>query len=131
MKKVVVEHNVEVTTEYRRLFNWKDSDGGFGFECDEQGNVDVASLNPLARENYEKCVSGEHNVVDAGIDTSVYRVRLCPCGSGEHPEDLYDARNIYVGKCCDKCKPALMRKYRPEIFTDSNYECDEQIDEDY
>lgn len=55
-------------------------------------------------------------------------LRECPCGSGEFPEDLYDARGIYCGKVCDACRDEKMGTYRPEIFTDCNYEADEPIE---
>ena len=55
----------------------------------------------------------------------------CHCGSGELSYIVYDARGIPVGKACDECEEKLKSKYRPEIFDDCQYECDEQIDEDY
>ena len=56
----------------------------------------------------------------------------CPCGSGEYPYDLLDARGIYCGKVCSKCEKEKMSHYRPEIFTDGSYEADEAIEpEDY
>ena len=44
-----------------------------------------------------------------------------------HPEELYDARGIYVCKVCNGCREEKEGQYRPEIFTNSNYDCDEQI----
>jgi hypothetical protein len=54
----------------------------------------------------------------------------CPCGSGEVPFIDYDARGISIGYVCDKCQKSQRNKYRPEIFSDGNYECDEPIYED-
>ncbi len=54
----------------------------------------------------------------------------CPCGSGEYPEEVYDARGIYVAAVCDKCRAERLHGYRPEVFTNSQYECDEQIEPD-
>ena len=51
----------------------------------------------------------------------------CRCGSGKQPDWVYDARNIPVKKVCDDCREEQLRGYRPEIFTDPNYECDEEI----
>ena len=56
---------------------------------------------------------------------------LCPCGSGEPWEEIYDARGIYVARVCDKCKKERLSGYRKDIFTDPNYWTDEPIDEDY
>lgn len=54
----------------------------------------------------------------------------CPCGSGEYPEEVCDARGIFVAYVCDKCRKERLSGYRPDIFTDSNYWHDEPIDED-
>lgn len=40
-------------------FAYDDDPGaGFSFDCDKDGNIDVAAMNPAARENYEACLSG-------------------------------------------------------------------------
>jgi hypothetical protein len=55
----------------------------------------------------------------------------CNCGSGRERYELADARGIFCAYVCSKCEETVKSKYRPEIFTDSQYECDEQIEEDY
>ena len=55
---------------------------------------------------------------------------LCPCGSGEYAEDLYDAKGIYCCKVCDKCRKEKMRGFRAEIFDNPGYETDEPVDPD-
>jgi len=40
---------------------------GYSFTCDENGNVDIWRMLPEGRENYRKCLSGEHDVVDHGV----------------------------------------------------------------
>lgn len=57
--------------------------------------------------------------------------RECPCGSGQFPSELSDARGISIGYVCNRCEKQRMAQYRPEIFTDPNYECDEDIDGDF
>jgi len=57
------------------------------------------------------------------------RLKECPCGSGEYPEDIVDARGIFVAYVCDKCRKEKLSGYRSDIFTDSNYWHDEPIDE--
>ena len=128
---VRIEDNVEITTTYHRQFVYRADprDGGFGFECDEHGNVDVASLKPLAAANYQKCIEGEFDVVDVGVDVTEIRVQPCHCGSGLQPEDIHDGKGIYLCRACDKCKPDKLKGYRSDIFSD--YETDEQVDEDY
>lgn len=56
----------------------------------------------------------------------------CRCGSGEFPWLESDARGIPIGYVCSSCVEEKKAGYRPEIFTDGNYECDEVIEpEDY
>ncbi len=55
----------------------------------------------------------------------------CGCGSGQYAEPEYDARGIYIGKMCLACRDERLSGYRPEVLTDPNYECNEQIEEDY
>jgi hypothetical protein len=57
-------------------------------------------------------------------------MRLCPCGSGEPRHELKDARGIFCTFICIKCEKAKRAKFRPDIFTDSNYWTDEPIDEE-
>jgi hypothetical protein len=54
----------------------------------------------------------------------------CHCGSGEAAFAEYDARGIFLCYCCDKCREDKLAGYRPEVLTDPDYECDEQIDPD-
>ena len=54
-------------------------------------------------------------------------VKTCRCGSGKEPAWVYDARHIAVKKVCDDCREEQLRGYRPDIFTDPNYYCDEEI----
>jgi len=57
-------------------------------------------------------------------------MKLCPCGSGEARRDLVDARGIFCTFVCDKCEEEKRKRYRPEIFTDAQYEHSEPIDEE-
>jgi hypothetical protein len=84
--RIVRHSSFETRRECRRTFTWRDMPGaGFSFDSDEHGNVDIGSLNPAAKDNYEKCLSGEHDVLDDGVQvlTNSYRrpaVGLCECG---------------------------------------------------
>lgn len=55
--------------------------------------------------------------------------RECSCGSGEFPEAVYDARNIFVAYVCDKCREKRLSVYREDIFTDPDYWTDEPVDD--
>lgn len=132
MSETYIEDDVEITITYDRTFTKNGVPGAaFGFPCDKNGVVDVASLNPLAAENYRKCINGEHDVTDAGVDRYVYRQRLCPCGSKKHFEQVSDARGIFIANVCDDCRAERLKGYRPEVLTNPDYECEEEIDEDY
>jgi hypothetical protein len=56
--------------------------------------------------------------------------RPCVCGSNKSSWPLHDARGIYVSRVCEDCETKVKDRYRPEIFVDSSYQCDEAIDED-
>jgi hypothetical protein len=58
------------------------------------------------------------------------RLQQCPCGSGEFPDAHHDARGIFLCYACSKCEKKKLSGYRPEVLTNFNYECDEQIEED-
>lgn len=64
--KIIKHREREESTSYTRQFDYEDRPGaGFGFDCDEHGNVDVDKLNSCARKNYEDCVRG-HVVLRRG-----------------------------------------------------------------
>jgi len=55
------------------------------------------------------------------------------CPRGAHVESSYwlkDARGIEVAKVCDVCVEEVKAGYRPEIFTDSQYETTEDVEPD-
>jgi len=55
--------------QYYLSFAWKDSSScGFAFSCDKDGNL-LQDKNETALSNYNKCISGEFDVVFEGIKT--------------------------------------------------------------
>lgn len=60
-----------------------------------------------------------------------YEGRPCNCGSREERYELMDARGIFCAYVCEKCEDEVRAKYRPEIFEDGDYECDEYVNDDY
>lgn len=50
------------------------------------------------------------------------------CDRGERFA-IYDARNIFVCFACKKCEREKRARYRAEIFTDSNYETTEDVEQ--
>lgn len=61
---------------------------------------------------------------------SLYRSRLCPCGSGLQSSWQFDARGIECCRTCDQCHDIKMARYRPEVLTDANYATDDQVEPD-
>ncbi len=57
-------------------------------------------------------------------------MQFCSCGSNNFPFWIYDARGIPLVKACNSCEEEKLKRYRPEVLTDFNYECCEEIDED-
>ena len=57
-------------------------------------------------------------------------MRPCPCGSKQESWWEYDARGIPLCRVCTKCKKEKLSHYRPDVLTDSNYWCDEDVDGD-
>lgn len=128
MIKVERVDGFEIRTEYRLCFSDK-AGGGYSFACDPQGNVDESELHHSAAENYQRCINGFHDVTLEGVEEFVTTLRLCSCGSGEYPEEQYDARGIYLTSTCYQCEEERLGRFRPEVLTDSNYHTDEPIDE--
>lgn len=56
--------------------------------------------------------------------------RTCPCGSGEPSRWVNDARGIPLGRVCRKCSSQKLSRFRREVLTDANYECDEPVEDD-
>ena len=58
----------------------------------------------------------------------LHETRPCPCGSGKDSWWESDARGIPLCRVCEKCKSERLAKYRPDVLTNSQYECDEPIE---
>lgn len=64
--KIIQKRQRHTEVSYTHQFDYIDSPGsGFSFPCDKDG--EVLSMQPAARANYMKCLSGEHKVRDLGI----------------------------------------------------------------
>lgn len=57
-------------------------------------------------------------------------MKPCPCGSGKNSWWENDARGIPLARVCVECKQEKLKKYRPEVLTNSQYEADEPIEEE-
>jgi len=56
------------------------------------------------------------------------KLRICNCGSGEQAYEINDARGIFIAYGCEKCEKEKTKNYSHDVLTNSNYECDEQIE---
>jgi hypothetical protein len=60
-----------------------------------------------------------------------YHLKSCHCGSGLERHARFDARGIFLTYVCDKCEKEKLKRYRPEVLTDPNYDTfDDVVDED-
>lgn len=51
------------------------------------------------------------------------------CEKSDYPvEAHYDARGIYITKCCDKCWKEVSKGYRQDVLEDPGYEADEPFE---
>jgi len=115
------------TTDFRLSFT--SDGGGYSFDCLSDGTVIGSRLNDRSRESLEYTLSREWDTID--VVTHTVRDMLCMCGSGKASDRQYDARGIFLTSTCAKCHKDKMRGYRSEVLTNSNYECDERIEDDY
>ncbi len=57
--------------------------------------------------------------------------QTCPrCEKEVYAEARFDARGIYITRCCDECWAEVKKGYREDVLSNPNYECDEPIDEE-
>lgn len=88
MSKIISERQRIENVTYGLYFaNLNVEGAGFSFDCDKDGNVDTASMNPCALANYNGCISGEYNVKLVGVETYTSRYTqpaILKCDCGEH-----------------------------------------------
>jgi hypothetical protein len=106
---------------------------GYAFSCDSAGNVFEDELSEEGLKNYKFALyHAELGRWDSiSVRPYIKRFRLCECGSGLEPEWQYDARGIELCRACPKCRSRKLRGYRQDVLTNSNYDCDEQVEADY
>jgi len=104
---------------YELCYWYKDNIGnwGFGFPCDEHGNVLLDQMADVAIENYEKCRAGSNDTVIGGVKRRVSRwwqdrIGRCHCGA-----DVY--LNNFTNEC-DNCG-RLFNSSGQELSDPSNW----------
>jgi len=81
--KIIKQRERKTNVRYYLSFEWSDTPGsGFNFDCDEKGNVLLTDAN---KENYQKCINGEYDVIAEGIQKDKWSytepaIGKCSCG---------------------------------------------------
>ena len=88
--RIITPSDSGVSTSYHRLFNEASYGsyqfrGGYGFDCDASGNVDVSKLQPPARDAFEQLTkTGMVNgckYIDLGVSKSENCYRIPAVGA--------------------------------------------------
>lgn len=67
--KIVSRRQRHTVSGYTLFFENKQERGrGFAFACDAHGNVDLAALNPVARQSYDDCVGRDAAMYDPQVE---------------------------------------------------------------
>ena len=96
--KIIKQRERKTKVRYYLSFEWSDTPGsGFNFDCDEKGNVLLTDANS---GNYQKCISGEYDVIAEGLQKREWSyiehaIGKCICGE----EVILDG----FTNTCDKC----------------------------
>jgi len=87
MKIISHSNYVDIVTYHRTFSRTEDRfTGGFSFDCDKEGNVDVAKLQPCALNSWTQCLSGSvdgETLYDLGIETHTSHRRVAAVGKCE------------------------------------------------
>jgi hypothetical protein len=85
MEIISKRERVEVA-KFALGYRWRDDpQAGFGFDCDENGNVLLDQMGEAALDNLRKCEDGTYDVVRVGVENFSYSyinhaVGKCSCG---------------------------------------------------
>lgn len=54
--------------------------------------------------------------------------KYCPCGSQKNSWWESDARGIPLARVCEDCKEERLKKFKPSVLTNPQYQTDEPVD---
>lgn len=124
--KVLKESREELLMSYSIRFDTH-SDGGYAFDCDENGNV-LDTLTPLGMENYKKCKSGEIKLYRPPYINEYRRLvrhpMVCKCHCGKELPMECDPEGIVYCYCGKTYNPSGQ-----ELLPRSQWE--ERYEDDY
>lgn len=55
-------------------------------------------------------------------------MKPCPCGSNKNSWWESDARGIPLARVCVECKSDRLKRYKPSVLKNSNYQTDEPVE---
>ena len=84
--KIISHRQILESVTFEQFFEYNDDpSGGFCFPCNEEGEIDLESMNPAARNNLAECLFSK-DVTWKGVQRFEHRysepaIGLCPCGA--------------------------------------------------
>jgi hypothetical protein len=84
--EIISERRLEKGVNHVQSFLRADMDGGWSFDCDADGYVNVTLLNEAAKENLRQCMTGENGSTYEGMQSWPWHywepaVARCRCGA--------------------------------------------------
>lgn len=101
MARIISEREHKSGTDYFLEFPILDLEGSwYSFECNADGVVDIESMPEVRRDNYHKCINGEHSVGPGKVNGYPWQytepaILECDCGC--------EVRLERFTNTCDKC----------------------------
>jgi len=84
----IISHRQDVEEiRYYIFYEWAEElNSGFMFPCNQEGIIDFENMEQVALDNYDKCESGEYEVVCQGLQREINRysnpaIARCSCGA--------------------------------------------------
>ncbi|MGE4353520.1 MAG: hypothetical protein AB7D36_05500 [Oscillospiraceae bacterium] len=101
--EIIRERQPMTNVWYEREFTDKPH-CGMGFPCDENGNVDVTSLNDAAAANYQDCINGKYpHFIDRGAVKITQHYTAPAVGKCSHCGREVELVDEYCGACQCEC----------------------------
>lgn len=88
--KIISRSRFDENVHHKLHFDYVgETNWGFSFPCDAEGNVDEATLASCGLENYRACLAGTNGTRRVGVVPYESRYRVpavgqCPCGAEVH-----------------------------------------------
>lgn len=123
MIKIIQERKLHESIEYALDYRWNDDkNAGFSFPCDKYGNI-LPFEHESAKENYEKCISGEFAVTLFGVLTFHHKyvepaIGKCKCGSEVYLEDYFE-NACRCGRLYGLDGGELRQNWRKELYEET------------